>query len=294
MKEELHQLVSNALKTSHFDSVAVGIVDFEKKSFESEFFTRCEFQREMSEHYFDLASLTKPLTLALSYLIDPKVFTEEMILLLEHRAGLPAWGRLSHHSWKEQVLSYEIVESDVLYSDFSALRLQLEIEKVVGMPIYQYVSSHFDNELKNWLDLTTENCIVTGMRNKKSICGEVHDDNAFVINERVSHAGLFGTIDGVCRTLLNIDQNFNLLKTIKPRKSLRFEKGFDTVSNPENSLAGPISNTQTFGHLGFTGTSFWVYPHLSKALVILSNETHLCWYSRKILNTFRKDLASYI
>ena len=294
MKEGLEPFVFKTLEKSHFDSVAIGVIDFENWTFESRFFTRSSEQQDLDKHYFDLASLTKPLTLGLSYLVLPEIYTDEMILLLEHRAGLPALGRLSKKTWKEQILSYQIKESDVHYSDFSALRLQLEIERVSKKPIYEMISPYFDSELKNWLDLKDENCLPTGQRLKKLICGQVHDDNAFVIGERVSHAGLFSTVSGLCQTLINIDKEFNLVKNMSGEYPHRFNKGFDTVTDPKNSLAGPISSSSTFGHLGFTGTSFWIYPHLNKGIVVLTNETIKFWYDRKVLNSFRKEVVTFL
>ena len=38
----------------------------------------------------------------------------------------------------------------------------------------------------------------------------------------------------------------------------RFILGFDTVQNPSNTLAGAGCSDSCFGHLGFTGTSFWI------------------------------------
>ena len=42
---------------------------------------------------------------------------------------MPAWGLLPNFGWKEQILNYSIKESETLYSDFSALRVMLELEK---------------------------------------------------------------------------------------------------------------------------------------------------------------------
>ena len=39
------------------------------------------------------------------------------------------WWRLSKNNWREQILGYEVKKSEVLYSDFSPLRLLLELEK---------------------------------------------------------------------------------------------------------------------------------------------------------------------
>lgn len=290
MNKKLDQLVNKVLQKSHFDSVDIGLVDFSKMEFSTKFYSRNKILGD--KFFFDLASLTKPLTLGVTYLINPKLFTYEMKLLLEHRSGLPAWGRLSKDSWKEQILSYQIRESETKYSDFGALRLQLEIEKTLNnQSVYDFISSYLDCDIIHWLDLKDHYCLPTGIRNRKIISGEVHDDNAYVIGSKVCHAGLFGNAKGVCKTLLNLQESFNFVDKLGTISKHRFNHGFDTVSDPKESLAGIFSTKETFGHLGFTGTSFWVYPKINKAVVLLSNETNGYWYSRNHLNSFRKEVS---
>ena len=108
MNKEIDLIVEKALEDSNFNCVALGLIDFDDLSFSSKFYSNLDRFDEEREVYFDLASITKPMTLGLSYLAAPEIFDEEMILLLEHRSGLPAWGRLSHSSWRELLLSYKI------------------------------------------------------------------------------------------------------------------------------------------------------------------------------------------
>lgn len=273
----------------NFNCLSFATIDFEKKDYQSYSFFDNPFLKNQKV-FFDLASLTKPLTLGFSYLNKPELFSDEMKLLLNHRAGLKAWGRLSHDSWREQVSSYNLKESDTIYSDFGALRLQLEIEKKEGL--YELVSPMWDNEIIHWLDIEDEVCAPTGRRQGQIIDGEVHDDNAFVIGEKVSHAGLFGTIDGVCRTLLMANEDYSLINKTKRESDHRFINGWDSVSDPSKSLAGIHSTSNTFGHLGFTGTSIWIEPSLNKGVVILSNEVVSYWYDRGKLSQIRKSIAN--
>ena len=270
-----------------FDCLAVGVVDFKNQNYD--FFELGDF------NFYDLASVTKPLTLASSYFKDPKIFDESMELLLEHRGGLKAWGRLSHKGWREQLLSYDIQSSDTLYSDFSALRLQLEIEKKVG-PLKEYCGYFWKGNLCNWKDVENwQDCPITGYRNGALIQGEVHDDNAFVINEFVSHAGCFSNISSLAESLISLDQQTRFVSEMKelPR-SQRYVKGWDTVENPSDTLAGNGCSPLTFGHLGFTGTSVWIDPEQMKGSIILTNGTRKYWYSRAGLTTLRKELGQMI
>lgn len=280
----------------HFDCIAVGVIDFDSSSFESFEFKEGEGFLE-TESFFDLASLTKPMTLASSWLLTPEIFNEEMIWLLNHRGSLPSWGLLDRESWREQILSYPIsfAEKD-LYSDFSALRTMLEIEKKTGNPLYETCSQAWDEELCHWTDLKEPLMSPpTGTRNGHTIRGEVHDPNAWVIKDKISHAGLFGTVSGVCKTILNLEKQTKMRERIKKEfenhnPSRRFIMGWDRVLNPSDSIAGNNASELTFGHLGFTGTSIWMDLKTSKGVVLLSNGTKNFWYDKKGLNAIRRQI----
>ena len=49
-----------------------------------------------------------------------------------------------------------------------------------------------------------------------------------------------------------------------------FVRGFDTPT-PGASSSGTRFSRQAFGHLGFTGTSFWIDPTADVAMVLLTN-----------------------
>lgn len=111
--------------------------------------------------------------------------------------------------------------------------------------------------------------------------GRVHDENAFILEGAggAGHAGLFGTARGVVafgRLLLAASRgkgplahrNFQELLSVRPGGTLR--AGFDGKS-AEGSSAGRRAGANTFGHLGFTGTSLWIDPDLGVATVFLTN-----------------------
>lgn len=276
---------------ANFDCLSVGLIDFDSKNFEVSNFVMDEIF-DVEDLYFDLASMTKPLTFGVAYLELENKFTDEMNLLIHHKAGLPFWGRLDAKTWKEQISSYQIKESQTVYSDFGALRLQLEIEKVSGKPLYDISSKYWDKKMKHWSDLTTEVCAFTGRRNRATIHAQVHDDNAFMIKEKVSHAGLFATIDGVCQTLININEKLDLITRVGIDHAGRYIKGWDSVEDLSKTLAGANVSKNTFGHLGFTGTSMWIDPEKKLGCVILSNEVNKYWYDREVLNKVRRDIGT--
>lgn len=288
------------LSRQHFDSLAVGVIDFQKHSFETFEISAQNIISTKPYLYFDLASVTKALVNSTAYLEMPQIFDEKMKLLLCHRAGLPSGGLLSKDSWKEQILSYSIQESETLYSDYSSLRCMLEIEKKAGIKIRDISEKYFDQECKYWFELP-ENSFSPeyGVRGKKVVCGEVHDNNCFNLKEFVSHAGLFATVDGLCRTLINIDQKLKMCTQMKAefdqkRDQHRFMLGFDHVTDLENTLAGSGCSKNTFGHLGFVGTSFWIDLDKNRGAVVLTNGVQTYWYDKTGLNDLRRKIGNYI
>lgn len=297
--EKLKNLAFELMGKQHFDSIAVSVIDFKANEFES-FEISADVFSTKPYLYFDLASLTKPLTNSAIRLKQPEIFDEKMMLLLNHKAGLPVGGLLSKKTWKDELLAYDIKESPSLYSDYSSLRCMLEIEKKTGKSLKELCSFYFDKELLHWKDLPEDSFSPEyGIRNKKIVCGEVHDNNCFNINQFISHAGLFATVGGLSRSLLNLEKSVGMIaqisKLIPAQKADdRFVLGFDRVMDPENTLAGAGCSLKTFGHLGFTGTSFWIDIEKMRGAVILTNATQTYWYERTGLNHLRKKLGEAI
>lgn len=298
--ENLTKLGLELLHDQHFDSLAVGVIDFKNKKYESFEISAVNIVSEIPYLYFDLASLTKPLTNSSVKLKNPELFSKDMDLLLNHKAGLPSGGLLSKKTWREEIMSYEIHESPTLYSDYSSLKCMLELEKKSGKKLEELCSYYFDPELVFWKKLPINSFSPEyGVRNKRIVSGEVHDNNCYNIGEFVSHAGLFSTVGGLCRSLLALDQKANMLEKLKTEFKThnnddRFILGFDHVVDPENTLAGLGTSNKTFGHLGFTGTSFWIDSTKDKGAVILTNATQTYWYERSGLTQLRKKMGEAI
>ncbi|MCA9697204.1 MAG: serine hydrolase, partial [Myxococcales bacterium] len=117
--------------------------------------------------------------------------------------------------------------------------------------------------------------------------GAVHDDNAFVMGGVAGHAGLFGTAVAVA----TIAQAWldGTLPGVEPERSrdvvARFTTpstvpgstrrlGFDGPEPDGSGSTGGVMSSQSFGHLGFTGTSVWIDPVARSIHVLLSNRVH--------------------
>lgn len=241
--------------------------------------------------------MTKPLTIGLIQFIEPKLLKGGLKLLLDHQSGIPSWGLLSRASWRDQITSYEIKKSSTVYSDFGAIRAQLEFEKLSNSSLYERCQEYWDKEIMHWFDLSSEPCLKTGTRNQKPIVGQVHDPNAWVIGEKVSHAGLFGTIDGLSKTLLGLEEKFSFIdvlsKELDKNSHERFINAWDRVTSKPTTLAGNMCGEKTVGHLGFTGTSFWIDCKRGLGVIILSNATRDGWYQKEELNHLRRSVGNY-
>ncbi len=115
------------------------------------------------------------------------------------------------------------------------------------------------------------------------IRGVTHDENAWALagHGLAGHAGLFGTAEAVARfgaaILDSVAGRLDTFLTaaevallVAPRPGGSLRAGFDGKSGP-SSAAGQLASDQTFGHLGFTGTSLWCDPAAERVTVLLSN-----------------------
>ena len=117
------------------------------------------------------------------------------------------------------------------------------------------------------------------------VTGAVHDENAWALtgDGGSGHAGLFGTADAVltfgCAVLDALDRrsgpfgghDLGWLVRARPGGTLR--AGFDG-KNLEGSSAGTRMGANSFGHLGFTGTSLWIDPDARIVVTLLTNRVN--------------------
>lgn len=115
------------------------------------------------------------------------------------------------------------------------------------------------------------------------IWGEVHDGNAYFLDGVAGHAGLFSTAEEVfkiaCQFLAGRSQLLSpevceMFKTDQtPGLNEARSPGFQLAATPD-SAAGEALAKNSFGHLGFTGTSLWIEPDTERIFILLTNRTH--------------------
>jgi len=193
-----------------------------------------------------------------------------------------------------------------LYSDPGFMILEWLIEVVSEKPLDRFVQESVYDPLRlkdlffiplngakhrdHRLYAATEHCPWRG----KILEGEVHDDNAYTLGGVAGHAGLFGTakdVYGLLRELLNAyleESNTgvfheDLVHSFFQRHSDvgTWALGFDTPTRPDSS-SGQYFSDQSVGHLGFTGTSFWMDLEKGVIVILLTNRIHPTRENEKI------------
>jgi CubicO group peptidase (beta-lactamase class C family) len=259
-------------------------------------------------------------------LLSPMAETEKAEVtveqLLRHTSGLPDYrpyyeelvGRppLARTAQLRKLLTEEGLITPAgkktRYSDIGFLILQWILEKISGRSLailaQETVFGPLGTETLHFPAMdppfpiasyaSTEKC----PWRKRVLRGEVHDDNAWALDGVAGHAGLFGTASDVNRVLTALlevyhgDRGFLCRETVhqffsRPRSDQR-ALGFD-VPDPEAPSCGRLFPNRALGHLGFTGTSFWMDPETALSVVLLTNRIHPSRENQKI-REFRPKL----
>ena len=249
--------------------------------------------------------------------------------LLAHISGLPAhrpyYKKLRDVSEeKRMALLQSMVLSEpletvrgetVVYSDLGFMILGWVIEKLSGQPLSEFSAEN----IFNLLDINTlffpadktasrQDIVYSATEKcpwrKKTLLGEVHDDNAWIAGGIFGHAGLFGTAMGVFQLLREYLDVYTgkrkspvfdvgLLKVfLSEYKNIRRTFGFDMPSVKDSS-SGDFFSKRSVGHLGFTGTSFWMDPDNGIIIILLTNRVNPSRDNIKI-RKFRPEIHNLI
>jgi CubicO group peptidase (beta-lactamase class C family) len=199
------------------------------------------------------------------------------------------------------------VGQTVEYSDIGFMLLRWVIEAVTGLrldyflerDVFSPLEIHHlffmfrDKKIKNERFAATEQCPWRNIL----LEGQVHDDNAFVVGGVEGHAGLFGSAAEIHRLLrLFLDAYHGRLETavfskklvkrfFQPQGQTNRTLGFDKPAL-KSSASGAHFSEHSIGHLGFTGTSFWMDLKRSIIIILLTNRVYFTRRNDQI-NAFR-------
>ncbi|BHH85469.1 serine hydrolase domain-containing protein [Desulforhopalus sp. 52FAK] len=247
--------------------------------------------------------------------------------LLEHTSGLAAHfeyfrslivldeqireNKLFSYIEREKLLTKPGTKEE--YSDIGYIILGKLVEKLSGKRLSDYWEKEIicplglekelyfakNKDMSGIVFPTTGSCMWT----KLELSGLVHDDNCRSIGGVAGHAGLFGTTKGLLtliETLFKMYDNsyshpsfsFDGVKERLKGDHGRFILGFDTPTGDTPS-SGKYFSSRTLGHLGFTGTSFWMDCDQKIAVVLLTNRV-LCGEDLTGIREFRPAVHDLI
>ncbi len=176
--------------------------------------------------------------------------------------------RLFHTSFNRTVI-LDIYQTNYRYKDKESLSRIAASEFGNRYEKQMCIDSGYDVEKYKWRDY--------------QIWGEVHDGNCYFMNGVSGHAGLFST----AFETFKIAQQFSAEESVllKPETCKLFRTNFTPNLNEARSIAFQLAETKdstaslalskdSFGHLGFTGTSLWIEPETERIFILLTNRTH--------------------
>lgn len=225
-------------------------------------------------------------------------------MLLAHSSGLPAYAPLFEQHPTSQGLLRAVLDTPLQvragsradYSDLGFILLGKALEVLSGEYLVRFCERNLFQPIQlssfrfcpppAWKPLIPPTENDTTFR-RRVIQGEVQDENCYVLGGAAGHAGLFGRAADVLRfaqvmlrnqtsasdpSPLFREETIRLFTTrqSEPEGTTR-ALGWDTPSNPSSS--GHHFGPRSFGHLGYSGTSLWIDPDQSLAVVLLTNRT---------------------
>ena len=219
-------------------------------------------------------------------------------MLLAHSSGLPAYLRLfetvcSKEELITQAFKVPLVTDPLTsaeYSDIGFILLGAALEQMTGAPLNEFCRREIFLPLglnhtgykppAEWKPFIPPAVDDQAFRHRV-IQGEVHDENAWVMEGVAGHAGVFATARDV--SVFTHCMMSGGAPLVRPETVQLFTRrqpqpwgtsralGWDTPSAPSQS--GRYFSPSSYGHLGYTGTSLWIDPVRQLSVTLLTNRT---------------------
>ena len=258
-------------------------------------------------------NLAQPLAACLEETQGTPLGQRSLQSLLSHQSGLPAW-RPFYQSFSPTIASecefrqqrtqavLQMILKEPIDRAASATSVYSDVGfMVLGFVIERVTSQSLDNCSREQIFKPLQaDCLVFGSQKEKSCAsvqiapteddpwrgrslqGEVHDENAAALGGVAGHAGLFGTAQAVGQVTkawldsylgkTSIFRQDLVRQFVQAQPGISWGLGWDTPSQPSSS--GQWFSPESFGHLGFTGTSIWIDPVRELEVIFLSNRVH--------------------
>ena len=229
---------------------------------------------------------------------DPRRDEVTLRMLLAHSSGLPAYEKLFQRARTREALLEAAFSTDLTsdpgthseYSDIGFIILGVALERLADETLDRFCQREIFGPLG--LLQTTFNPVpeirasIPPTADDKTfrhrvIQGEVQDENASVLGGVAPHAGVFASAQDVAKFAYAMQPGSSSLlrpetlrlfitREISPPGTSR-ALGWDTPSPPSQS--GSYFSPQSYGHLGYTGTSLWIDPERELSISLLTNRT---------------------
>jgi CubicO group peptidase (beta-lactamase class C family) len=219
-------------------------------------------------------------------------------MLLAHSSGVPAHVKLYQQARnRDEIVRAALrvpLEAEpgarAVYSDIGFIVLGEALERIAGEPLDRFCAREIFQPL-----VMSQTCFTppAGWKSEipptvddrdyrlRVVQGEVFDQNGHVMGGVSGHVGLFGPADDVAHfahCMLSGGAPILHPETIElftKRESLPAGTSralaWDTPSAPSQS--GKYFSPESFGHLGYTGTSLWCDPERELSVTLLTNRT---------------------
>lgn len=182
-----------------------------------------------------------------------------------------------------------------VYSDLNMITLGALVERLSGEREDVFVKKHITDplgmkdtmynppaSLKERIAATEEEPWV----NRGLVWGSVHDENAWALDGVAGHAGVFSTAKDLA-TLAHIfinDGKYGGKRILAPETVKLMLQNYNTAFPGDDHGLGwelgqgwymdALSDSNTFGHTGYTGTSIVVNPNNKTVAILLTNRVH--------------------
>lgn len=204
----------------------------------------------------------------------------------------------------------------VVYSDIPIILMGIAMEQITGKRLDEIVLEsvckplnlsnsgyrRFSRFLGSHVGtVPTENDMVF---RKRRIWGEVHDENAFLLDGVAAHAGVFSTSEDICRLMMEYSLCLDRDGLLKRKTAMEMIRPQAEEDGERRGLMWQLSgrgeqaytrflSPKAYGHAGFTGCFGWNDPQRDLTVVCLSNDVYNGRERRKLFE-YRAEIMQMV
>lgn len=204
----------------------------------------------------------------------------------------------------------------VVYSDIPIILMGKAMEIILSKPLDDIVNetiiaplnlkntdfrriSNKDNDFSNVAPTEYDTIF-----RKKRMWGEVHDENAFLMDGVSAHAGIFSTAEDMCKLAISFADCLNQDGIIKKETATQMIMEHAEEDGDRRGLMWQLSgclptsytrclSSRAYGHAGFTGCFLWNDPEFRFSIVLLTNDIYNGRENRRLFN-YRPEIMRLV